>query len=279
MGPCMRGRVETVGRRSSLLHGLVFTGDVFGEAFDDLANEGRVVVPDLLGFGRSLDANRDSFTADDQLDALDRLAEHLGLFDCRWVIGAHSMGSPLAVRWAARHEERVERVVGWGAPMYESPEAATAGLAGDLMGELFALDTRWAEAACAVSCRHRTLAGWITAAAKPTLPVPISRAVSHHTWPACRDSVQYLVMDVEWHALLAAPDRAGTPVELVWGANDVIGDVEYARTVIDQGEHSRVTLVPEVDHYLPLTNPAICLSQLLNRPQSTGDEISRRRPS
>ncbi|MCZ7628855.1 MAG: hypothetical protein M5U19_07225 [Microthrixaceae bacterium] len=38
-----------------LLHGLVATGDVFGRSPDILAVDHEVAVPDLAGFGRSLD--------------------------------------------------------------------------------------------------------------------------------------------------------------------------------------------------------------------------------
>ncbi|MEO6570991.1 MAG: alpha/beta fold hydrolase, partial [Ilumatobacteraceae bacterium] len=132
-----------------LLHGLVSSGDVFGAAYDELAATRRLVVPDLLGFGRSMDTTRQSFSIDDHLNALDQLADRTGLFEQRWTIGAHSMSSALALRWAARHAQRVDRVVCWGAPIYASPGAALAKISGSAMARLFVLDTRWAEAACA----------------------------------------------------------------------------------------------------------------------------------
>ena len=85
---------------------------MFGAPYDRLATTGRVVVPDLLGFGRSLHETRQSFSTEDHLDALDQLADRTGLFERRWTIGAHSMGSTVALRWALRHPDRVERIVG-----------------------------------------------------------------------------------------------------------------------------------------------------------------------
>ena len=46
-------------------------GDIFGAGFDRLAERHRVVVPDLLGFGRSLDEARTAFSVEAHLDALD----------------------------------------------------------------------------------------------------------------------------------------------------------------------------------------------------------------
>ncbi len=58
-------------------------GDIFGATYDQLADRHRLVVPDLLGFGRSIGHNRELFPAEAHLDALDELADCTGLFDRR----------------------------------------------------------------------------------------------------------------------------------------------------------------------------------------------------
>ena len=246
-----------------LLHGLVSTGDVFGADFDRLASTRRLVVPDLLGFGRSIDETRATFSAQTHLDALDELADRTGLFERRWTLGAHSMGSALALRWAARHPERVDRVVRWGAPIYPSPAAARARISGSAMTRLFVLDTEWAKRACALSCRHRTIAGWLTAAAEPRLPVHVARSVTQHTWPAYRDALRELIIDIDWRRLLHRLDTNGTRVELVWGSNDKVGDPDHARTMA--GSRSVVMIVAGADHHLPMTHSELCRAQLTAR--------------
>lgn len=245
-----------------LLHGLVSSGDVFGAAYDELATTHRLVVPDLLGFGRSMDTNRSAFSIDDHLDALDQLADRTGLFERRWTIGAHSMGSSLALRWAARHAQRVDQIVCWGAPIYPSPDAALARISGSAMARLFVLDTGWAEAVCAVSCRHRSAAGWLTAAFEPTLPVHIARSVALHTWPAYRDAMRHFVIDADWKDHLARLDDANTTVELVWGTDDKVGDSDFASTLTSATVNSTVKLIPDANHHLPLTHPELCRKQL-----------------
>lgn len=246
-----------------LLHGLISTGDVFGATYDRLAATHRLVRPDLLGFGRSMDEKRTSFTRDDHLDALDELAVATGLFESsRWTLGAHSMGVSLALSWAARHPDRVVRVVGWGAPTYPSPDEARAHVAGSLMARLFALDTNLAARACALSCRHRTAASWISVAAEPRLPVPIARAVPLHTWPAYRDSIQGLVLDADWEQLVTSCDRQSIEVRLVWGANDRIGDPSFAERLVEGTRHASVEVLDHGNHRLPLTHPVTCATQL-----------------
>lgn len=250
-----------------LLHGLISTGDVFGARYDGLASSHRLVIPDLLGFGRSLDETSVSFDVDDHLRALDDMAERTGLYDSpNWTIGAHSMGSALALEWAARHAERVRRVVCWGAPVYGSAADARDGITGSAMARLFALDTKVAAAACAVSCRHRTAAGWVSAAFEPSLPIRVARAAPLHTWPAYRGALRQFVLDVDWATLLAGCDRAGITVELIWGRDDRIGDRCAAHRLVEGTSHASMETTAHGDHRLPMTDPDRCIEHLVGRP-------------
>jgi len=207
-----------------LLHGLVATGDVFGSDFDPLTRTSTLVVPDLLGFGRSLDETRGRFEPDDHLDALDNMLVDLGLDQRPLRLGAHSMGGAVAIRWAQRRGSQVERVVCWGPPVYASAHAVDAAVADSgVMARLFVANTRWARAACKVNCSHRALAGLAATALTPSLPVPIARAASLHTWPAYRDAMVHLVRATDWRSCLRTARAARTEVELVWGAADSIG--------------------------------------------------------
>lgn len=108
-----------------LLHGLGATGDYWPDAYDRLGEFARVVVPDLLGFGRSLDGSRSSFALDDHLDALDTCVERAAPETKRFIVVAHLMGSGLALGLAGRHPDRTVHVVLVGAPVYPDPDAAT----------------------------------------------------------------------------------------------------------------------------------------------------------
>ncbi len=69
-----------------------------------------------------------------------------------------------------------------------------------------------------------------------------------------------LVIDTDWQVLLRELDNNGTSTELVWGADDNVGDPDYAATII--GPRSVITRVADADHHLPLSHPAICGEQL-----------------
>lgn len=245
-----------------LLHGLVATGEVFGAAFDACADNSTLVVPDLLGFGRSLDESRQHFAPDDHLDALDAMLDALGLTGRSIIIGAHSMGSSVAARWAQRRGAQVQRIVCWGAPVYPSGDAVDAALADSgLMTRLFVANTTWARAACQINCAHRRGAGLAAATLSPSMPVPIARAASLHTWPAYRDAMEHLVAGTDWSNCLHAVDAAGTTVELTWGSDDSIGDRDHAASL-----PVSIRIVTDGGHHLPLTHGDRCRSQLFPEP-------------
>jgi len=61
-----------------LLHGLVASGIYWGGAFDRLGEQHRLVVPDLLGFGRS-PRPADGYGPDDHIDAIITCLDDLGI--------------------------------------------------------------------------------------------------------------------------------------------------------------------------------------------------------
>jgi len=258
-----------------LLHGLVASGDIFGADFDPLASQGTVVVPDLLGFGRSLDEQRSQFEPADHLDALDGVLRRLSLDDRKIVIGAHSMGSAVAIRWAERLGNRVERIVCWGAPVYAGAETVNTAIADSApMARMFVADTRLAHMTCKLSCRHRSAAGWAAAAMTPSMPTAIARAASLHSWPAYRDAMNLLVGGTDWSRYTRRLTETNTRLSFVWGDDDPIGDRDYARSLLGchpdgagvaGGERmlGEVHSIQGADHHLPMTHGSLCASQLV----------------
>ncbi|MFQ5556842.1 MAG: alpha/beta fold hydrolase [Acidimicrobiales bacterium] len=242
-----------------LLHGLVASGDVFGAAFDSLTSQSELLVPDLLGFGRSIDEKKSTFELEEHLDALDELVSRAAAFDRPFVLGTHSMGASVALHWSARHPGHVPHISCWGAPVYPDPAAVNAALgAAGTMARLFVADTRWASWACRMSCRNRLAAGWIAAALSPSLPVPIARGASAHTWPAYRDAITHFVLEPDWRSLVEVASRAGADVSFTWGEEDPIGDKELACSFAD----ALVDSVAGADHRLPMSHGAMCATRL-----------------
>lgn len=257
-----RLRVRVVGTGAPatvLLHGIVGCGDYYGAGYDSLADGRRLVVPDLLGFGDSYQApSFAGYGLDAHLDALDEMAAALELSGPLTVAG-HSMGAVLALHWAARRHAQVRRVIAMSAPLYLSPTEGLAHVRG--LGRLeaaMALDTSLARATCAWMCRHRSTAGWVAAALKPHLPVPVARRGVLHTWPAYLATMEHVVLHSRWRTALSALVPESIPVVLANGARDPVPVTGRSEQLARQ--HPTVTSVghPTADHDLPLAEPAWC---------------------
>jgi pimeloyl-ACP methyl ester carboxylesterase len=105
-----------------LLHGQAGSGRYWGAAWDQLATQHRVVVPDLLGFGASPRPDS-SYDAEAHADAVLSCLDELGIGDPALLV-AHSMGCVVALRLATRAPDRVAAVVAFGAPIYRDAESA-----------------------------------------------------------------------------------------------------------------------------------------------------------
>ena len=104
-----------------LLHGEPTWGFLYRKLIPRLAAVGRVVVPDLLGFGRSdKPVAREWYSYDAHFASLERFALELDVREATLVV--HDWGGPLGLRLAVEHPERVARLVilntgvGVGAP-------------------------------------------------------------------------------------------------------------------------------------------------------------------
>ncbi|MEO7420903.1 MAG: alpha/beta fold hydrolase, partial [Ornithinibacter sp.] len=93
-----------------LLHGIIASGDSFGAGYDDLGRSAHVVVPDLLGFGGSMDT-AGPFDGAAHVAALDAALAQLDLDQQPTTVLGHSMGGVLAIRWAAANPDRTKAVV------------------------------------------------------------------------------------------------------------------------------------------------------------------------
>jgi len=106
------------------LHGLASTGRSLRPVLGSLAERGaRVLAPDLLGHGASEWPPDARYDVDDHLAALDAWAESAIGPRPVWLVGC-SMGSLLALAWAARRPDRVRGVAAISAPLFASTSEA-----------------------------------------------------------------------------------------------------------------------------------------------------------
>lgn len=238
-----------------LLHGLVASGLYWGGTYDQLADHNRLLVPDLLGFGRS-PRPASGYGPDDHANAVIACLDELNITE-PIVIGAHSLGSLIALRLAAVHPERVAAIVAFGPPLYPGTVAARAHIvAASPIGRLFVLPGRVAQAACKWMCTHRTLAAQLVVFTHPGLPPEIAADGVQHTWVSYSQTLQQLILTAEAQTWI---DRISCPVHLVAGSHDPVVDNEYLHQLSPRYPVIKLTEWPG-RHDLPLSQPADCVA-------------------
>lgn len=101
---------EAEGDPILLLHGEPTWAYLYRKMIPVLSGVGRVVVPDLIGFGRSdKPTDRDWYTYDRHCDVLVQWIEQLDLTDITIVV--QDWGGPIGLRVATEHEHRFARLV------------------------------------------------------------------------------------------------------------------------------------------------------------------------
>ncbi len=242
-----------------LLHGITASGDIFGAEWDQLTTAGRIVVPDLLGFGRSMDEARSDFSLDAHLAALESMRDACDLDSARLTIVGHSLGGLLALHWAAR-QARVEKVVAFCTPLYENLIEADERIKSmGWLERLFALEGPLAAAACAWMCRHRSLAQLLSVGLEPQWPVTIARYGVRHTWSSYLGAMNGVIRHGGWEAQLAALEDAGVPVVLADGARDAVPVPRRSAALASEHDNVRAVMHPAADHELPITHPGWCV--------------------
>ena len=102
-----------------LLHGFPSSSHMFRDLIPKLADRYRVIAPDLPGFGQTTLLPREQFayTFDNLARVIDGFTEQLGL--TRYAIYVFDYGSPVGLRLALRHPERITAIVTQNGNAYE----------------------------------------------------------------------------------------------------------------------------------------------------------------
>ncbi|AOY96625.1 alpha/beta hydrolase [Cupriavidus sp. USMAA2-4] len=96
------------------LHGEPTWGYLFRDLIKTLRGTWRVVVPDHMGFGKSETPQGRSYWLQDHIDNLERLVLSLDLTGITLVM--HDFGGPVGMGLAARHPDRIRRVISANGP-------------------------------------------------------------------------------------------------------------------------------------------------------------------
>jgi len=244
-----------------LLHGLVGSGRFWGADYDVLASDHRLVVPDLLGFGRS-ERPSGGYGPDEHADAVAGALHALGI-DRPATVGAHSLGTVVALRLAARHPHLVASITAFGPPLYAGRAEAMRRIgAASPLAKALALPGSLAERACRWMCEHHRAAAALARWSHPGLPPELAADAVEHTWHSYSQTLDRCLLTGEPAAWL---EDISVPVSLIAGTRDRVVDLDF----LDELAHRHETVGLERwegDHRIPLTDPRRCADAILRRP-------------
>ncbi len=104
------------------LHGEPTWGYLFRHLIGVLSATHRVVAPDHMGFGKSATPQDRSYWLQDHVDNLERFVLALDLKDITLVL--HDFGGPVGMGLAARHPDRIRRIISTNGPVaFGQPDA------------------------------------------------------------------------------------------------------------------------------------------------------------
>lgn len=239
-----------------LIHGIGDSSDTWRTVLDQLVLDHRVIVPDLLGHGRS-EKPRADYSVAAYANGMRDLLTVLGV-DRVTVIG-HSLGGGVAAQFTYQYPERVERLVlvaSGGIGRSVSPLLRAAAVPGaELVMPFLGLPPVRAGARAAgrlVAAMNRGIGRDVEEiiAVVDALPNTTSR----------RAILRTLRSGVDWRGqAITMLDRAylaeGVPTLIIWGEEDAIIPVGHARLAHAAIPGSTLDIFEEAGHFPHHTHP------------------------
>jgi pimeloyl-ACP methyl ester carboxylesterase len=109
---------EALGRGKPLLllHGWLGSWRYWVPVMEELSVDYRVYAFDLWGFGDS-DRRNNEYDVDSYVKLLDAFIESLGILNQPLPVVGHALGAVIALRWAARNHNRIDRIMAVSLPV------------------------------------------------------------------------------------------------------------------------------------------------------------------
>jgi pimeloyl-ACP methyl ester carboxylesterase len=225
-----------------LLHGLA-SSCRYWQDMRPLAEEYRVLAPDLLGFGRSPKPSHSPYGPDEHVSALwDALCIRLG--EPAHVVG-HALGSVIALLYAVRYPYAVRSVT-----LISLPVVGNRAWGHRHDGRMypmhhFCVHSRPGDAIFSAGMRA-VAPVWnrIGPSVRRGVPPEANRDALAATWRSYWRSLEAVIYGTDISSLIG---RAQAPIQLIHGPNDQVASIEPVRTLAADADLPLIE-IPSVGH-------------------------------
>jgi pimeloyl-ACP methyl ester carboxylesterase len=242
------------GSRIVFLPGLGATTRYWQGRLSTLEQSHRVLLVDPLGFGQS-PKPWSRYTVDCHIAAL---RNTLGQQPPFTLVG-HSMGTLLAIAYAARYPEQVERLILFSTPYFGGLEQAKHYWGSQsALYRLVLTNMLLAAVACIVT---RRVLGWAMPYLRRDIPHEIAADIVKHTWRSFTSSLWEVIYNYDVIKDVDALD-ARIAVFCLHGDQDRAAPLAGLLTLAGQRRNWRIRVLPGVDHHPLLRTPDVCLQTI-----------------
>ncbi|MFQ6004458.1 MAG: alpha/beta fold hydrolase [Woeseia sp.] len=243
--------------------GLGGTTRYWASGVQPLEKRHRVILVDLLGFGRS-PKPWTQYTVERQVQELHAVLEPLGPVS---LVG-HSLGALISVAYTARHPEHVRNITLIGMPYFGSQGTAYRYMrSGPVRGGFLYTNVALTMIACIIT---RRVLGWLLPYVLRSVPREVAEDLVKHTWRSSTSSLWEVVYRYD-----AAEDLNRLPVHIgvscIHGDQDVMAPLRAIVRLTATHPGWRLRVLTGVDHHPFLRDPEGCLAPIDARVTSPVD--------
>lgn len=220
-----------------MIHGIASSSATFTFVIPLIEQTHRVIAIDLLGFGGSPQPDGAEYTLEEHVSAIAHTIRSLHLKK-QFILVGHSLGCLIASRYAATHQDHVDKLVLVSPPVYLSPDqisdpVARARMSGYLQAfQYFRANKEFTTATARVVAR--------------LLPIEHVMEVTEQNWEPFVKSLQHCIESQTVISDLARVDR---PVDVVYGRLDEFL-VQGNLAIIGKMRGVTMHVVPASDHMI-----------------------------